>query len=78
MELAARTGDDRFVPAGAYLALEHRLRRRRDELAELPAVVFSAFDRRTRLLPFVFYDSRMFPAGATAIAGARHGNYSPR
>ena len=72
MELAARTGDDRFVPAGAYLALEQRVRRRRDELAELPAVVFSAFDRRTRLLPFVLYDSLMFPAGAAAIAGALH------
>ena len=34
--------------------------------------MLSAFDRRTRLLPFVFYDAFMFPAGASAIANALH------
>jgi radical SAM superfamily enzyme YgiQ (UPF0313 family) len=33
-------------------------------------VVLSCFDRSTRMLPFLFYDSRMFPAGAALIAGA--------
>jgi hypothetical protein len=33
-------------------------------------VVLSAFDRSTRLLPFLFYDTLMFPAGAGAIANA--------
>jgi len=64
MELAVRRGPDRFVPPGAYRALETALRRRSAELAEVPAVVLSAFDRSTRLLPFILYDSWMFPAGA--------------
>ena len=72
MELAVRRGPDRFVPPGAYRALETALRRRSAELAEVPAVVFSAFDRSTRLLPFILYDSWMFPAGARTIAGALH------
>lgn len=70
MELAVRKGADRFVPPGAYRALEAALRRRSAELAEIPAVVLSAFDRTTRLLPFILYDSRIFPAGARTIAGA--------
>ena len=70
MELTVRKGNDRFVPAGAYRALEARLRQRSEQLAEIPAVVLSAFDRGTRLLPFVLYDSRIFPAGARSIAGA--------
>jgi len=69
MELAVRTGPDRFVPGGAYRALTAQLRAH-DDLDEIPAVVLSAFDRSTRLLPFVFYDSHMFPAGAAAIAAA--------
>src|SRR5262245_44006692 len=67
-----RAGEDRFVPPGTYLAREAHLRQRSTELAEVPAVVISAFDRRTRMLPFVFYDSRMFPSGALTIAGALH------
>lgn len=69
MELLSRNGTDRFVPAGAYRALESRLRGRKDELLEVPAVVLSAFDRGTRMLPFLFYDSHIFPAGARTIAG---------
>lgn len=72
MELAVRTGSDRFVAPGAYRALEACLRKRADDLAEMPAVVVSAFDLSTRLLPFVGYDSRIFPPGANAIAGALH------
>ncbi len=69
MELNSRVEDDRFVSAGSYRALEAGLRRRSD-LAEVRAVVLSAFDRSTRLLPFVLYDRFMFPAGARSIAGA--------
>jgi radical SAM superfamily enzyme YgiQ (UPF0313 family) len=72
MELAVRKGSDRFVKPGAYTALQARLRGRSSTLAEVPTVVLSAFDRSTRLLPFVFYDSFMFPAGASAIANALH------
>ncbi len=70
MELTVRKGNDRFVPPGGYRALEARLRQHADQWADVPAVVLSAFDRRTRLLPFVLYDSHMFPCGARSIAGA--------
>lgn len=70
MELAVRKGPDRFVPPGAYRALEARLRQRTAELGDIPAVVVSAFDRSTRLLPFLFYDSHIFPPGAGMIAAA--------
>lgn len=72
MELAVRSGADRFVPAGAYRALESRLRARADSLADASAVVLSCFDRRTRMLPFLFFDARMFPAGPSLIAAALH------
>lgn len=72
MELTVRKGSDRFVAPGAYRALEARLRRRAAELEEIPAVVLSAFDRGTRLLPFVLYDRFIFPAGARSIAAALH------
>jgi radical SAM superfamily enzyme YgiQ (UPF0313 family) len=72
MELAVRKDSDRFVGHGAYRALQARLRNRSATLAEIPTVVLSAFDRSTRLLPFVFYDGMMFPAGASAIANAVH------
>ena len=72
MELAVRKGKDVFVPAGAYRQLEADLRQHAAELADVPAVVLSAFDRSTRLLPFVLYDSFIFPGGARTIAGALH------
>ena len=72
MELAVRKGTDRFVSSGSYRALEATLRERSAELAEVPSVVVSAFDRSTRLLPFVLYDSRIFPAGAVSVAAALH------
>ena len=72
MELAVRKDSDRFVKQGAYGALQARLRKQSSALAEVPTVVLSAFDRSTRLLPFVFYDAFMFPAGASAIANALH------
>ncbi len=70
MELTMRTGSDVFVPAGGYRQLEATLAQHRDALADLPVVVLSCFDTSTRLLPFVFYDHQIFPAGARAIAGA--------
>jgi radical SAM superfamily enzyme YgiQ (UPF0313 family) len=70
MELAVRKDSDRFVKQSAYGALQARLRRQAGKLGEIPTVVLSAFDRSTRLLPFLFYDTLMFPAGAGAIANA--------
>ena len=72
MELTVRKPADVFVPSGAYRELEASLRQRTAELAEVPAVVLSCFDRNTRLLPFVLYDRYIFPAGARVIAGALH------
>ena len=72
MELTMRKGNDVFVPEGGYRRLEAELAQQRRELAELPVAVLSCFDPDTRMLPFVFYDKYMFPAGARAIAGAMH------
>jgi radical SAM superfamily enzyme YgiQ (UPF0313 family) len=70
MELAVRKGGDIHVPAGAFGELTEQLRSRQAEWAEMPAVVVAACDRRTRMLPFVIYDSYIFPAGARSIAAA--------
>jgi radical SAM superfamily enzyme YgiQ (UPF0313 family) len=70
MELAYRKGADAFVPPGSYRRLEAELRKHAAELAEIPAVVLSSFDRATRVLPFVLYDRFIFPAGARTVAGA--------
>src|SRR5262245_46964823 len=70
MELLYRRGSDVFVPPGSYLELEANLRQHAAELAEMPAVVLSCFDRSTRLMPFILYDRLLFPAGARAVAGA--------
>lgn len=72
MELNVRKGLDRFVAPGEYKTLEGRLARRSRDLDAVSAVVLSVFDRRTRMLPFLFYDSWMFPAAARVIAGALH------
>ncbi|HEX3869627.1 MAG TPA: radical SAM protein [Pirellulales bacterium] len=72
MELTTRKGNDVYVPAGGYRALEAKLTARRRELEEIPVAVFYAFDASTRLLPFVIYDRYIFPAGARAIAAAVH------
>ncbi len=70
MELTVRKGNDKFVPAGAYRALEARIRQHAADLAEVPTVVLSCFNSTTRLLPFVLYDYFIFPTGARSIAGA--------
>jgi radical SAM superfamily enzyme YgiQ (UPF0313 family) len=70
MELAYRKGPDAFVPSGAYRRLESRLGECASSLSDVSAVVLSCFDPTTRLLPFVLYDKRLFPAGARAVAGA--------
>jgi hypothetical protein len=37
---------------------------------DLTSVIVHAFDHRTRMLPFIFADRRMAPAGARAIGSA--------
>lgn len=70
MELNYRKGADAFVPPGDYRRLETNLRAHRAELSEIPAVVMSCFDPKTRMLPFNLYDYMIFPAGGRTIAGA--------
>ena len=69
MELPSRDRDDRFLAAGAHGALRRalsaRLRGR-----ELSAVLVHCFDPRTRILPFVFADTRIVPAGVRQVAAS--------
>ena len=50
-------------------ALRHRLRRIAPR-HDLATVIACAFDHRTRMLPFIFTDTRMAPAGIRAIGSA--------
>lgn len=69
MELPRRSRGDELLPAGALRALRDRLRgvSRRHDLA---SVIACAFDHRTRMLPFVYADMSMIPAGVRAIGSA--------
>lgn len=71
MELPQRKGEDRFLPPGRYRSLEQSLRSK-TQLAQVRSLIVSAFDRRTRMLPFVHIDWYMVPCGPRSIAGALH------
>ncbi|HQL54715.1 MAG: radical SAM protein [Phycisphaerae bacterium] len=69
MELPRRARGDELLPPGALAVVCDRLRglaRHQD----LVSVVACAFDHRTRMLPFIYADTRMAPAGARAIGSA--------
>ncbi|HEY7089255.1 MAG TPA: radical SAM protein, partial [Tepidisphaeraceae bacterium] len=69
MELPRRARGDELLPRGELTDLRNRLRGiaiRHD----LTTVIACAFDHRTRMLPFIFADTRMAPAGARAIGAA--------
>ena len=69
MELACRARGDELLKTGEMTALRRRLRavaRRHD----LVSVVACAFDHRTRMLPFIFADTRVAPAGVRAVGSA--------
>ena len=69
MELPRRTRGDELLPPGELTRLRERLRisaRKHD----LSSVIACAFDHRTRMLPFIFADTRMIPAGVRAIGSA--------
>src|SRR5256884_4106590 len=69
MELPRRSRGDELLGRGALADLRHRLRK----LApahDLVTVIACAFDHRTRMLPFIFADTRMAPAGVRAIGSA--------
>src|SRR5436853_1349235 len=69
MGLPRRNRGDELLRPGELLALRLRLR----QLAprhDLSTVIACAFDHRTRMLPFIYADTRMVPAGVRAIGSA--------
>jgi hypothetical protein len=69
MELPRRQRGDELLEPGKLSALRLRLRNMaRDH--DLTTVIACAFDHRTRMLPFIYADMRMVPAGVRAIGSA--------
>jgi len=69
MELPRRAAGDVLLAPGEMSAIRQRLR----DLAprhDLSTVIACAFDHRTRILPFIYADTRMVPAGVRAIGSA--------
>jgi len=69
MELPRRNRGDELLRPGELLSIRKRLRniaRKHD----LTTVIACAFDHRTRMLPFIYADMRMVPAGVRAIGSA--------
>ena len=69
MELPRRARGDELLAPGALYAFGSACaiwRRQHD----LSSVIACAFDHRTRMLPFIFADTRMIPAGVRAIGSA--------
>src|SRR6185312_15492360 len=69
MELPRRNRGDELLKSGELSALRSRLRRIASR-HDLTTVIACAFDHRTRMLPFIFADTRMIPAGVRAIGSA--------
>jgi radical SAM superfamily enzyme YgiQ (UPF0313 family) len=69
MELPRRARGDELLEAGALIRLRARLRRVAPA-HDVATVIACAFDHRTRMLPFIFADTRMAPAGVRAIGSA--------
>lgn len=67
MELPKRPLGDEYVRPGGYRELSARLAAN-PKMRELTALIMYAFDQRTRLLPFLFADWRIIPAGVRAVA----------
>jgi radical SAM superfamily enzyme YgiQ (UPF0313 family) len=69
MELPRRTRGDELLKPGELTRLRERLRIHAQD-HDLSSVIACAFDHRTRMLPFIFADTRMIPAGVRAIGSA--------
>ncbi|MBI5724402.1 MAG: radical SAM protein [Planctomycetes bacterium] len=69
MELARRPNGDELLKSGEMTALLGRLKAisHRHDLA---TVIACAFDHRTRMLPFIFADMKLLPAGVRSIGAA--------
>jgi radical SAM superfamily enzyme YgiQ (UPF0313 family) len=69
MELPRRSRGDELLKAGELRALFQRLRRVARQ-HDLSTVIACAFDHRTRMLPCIFADTYMAPAGVRAVGSA--------
>ena len=69
MELPRRDRGDELLRPGELADLRRRLRRIAHH-HDLATVIACAFDHRTRMLPFIYADMRMAPAGVRAIGSA--------
>ena len=69
MELPSRARGDVLLPPGEMTRIRERLRAvaARHDLA---TVIACAFDHRTRILPFIYADLKMAPAGVRAIGSS--------
>jgi hypothetical protein len=69
MELPRRERGDELLAPGEMTKLRMRLRRLAPR-HDLVSVIACAFDHRTRMLPFIYSDTRMAPAGVRSIGAA--------
>jgi len=69
MELPRRTRGDELCRPSELSAVRDRLRVLARE-HDLVTVIACAFDHRTRMLPFIYADTRMAPAGVRAVGAA--------
>jgi len=69
MELPRRAGGDELVGPGELAAVRARLRNIAPK-HDLKTVIACAFDHRTRMLPFIYADMRIIPAGVRAVGSA--------
>ena len=69
MELPRRNRGDELLRPGSLIDLRRRVRNLSPN-HDLVSVIACAFDHRTRMLPFIYADTRMAPAGVRAIGAA--------
>ena len=69
MELPRRNRGDELLRPGEMASLRQRLRQIAPK-HDLTTVIACAFDHRTRMLPFIYADTHMVPAGVRAIGSA--------
>lgn len=69
MELPRRTNGDELLRPDELTAIRLRLRNIAGK-HDLTTVIACAFDHRTRILPFIYADTRIVPAGVRAIGSA--------
>ncbi len=69
MELPRRTRGDELLKPSELVDIRKRLRNIAGK-HDLATVIVCAFDHRTRMLPFIYADTHMAPAGVRAIGAA--------